>query len=399
MNASDRGRPGTARRWILAGVGAAIIILLLIVLREEIHEHPPEKPVLQRDTSYAPPDTAAPALQEVPKESVPPPPAKPPKAAHSVPHFESLINARVDTWADWNSLFSDTIRQTYSALLDSARLDTLPGARIALTFRGGGADRALVKRVFCKVESVRVDVKYMFPGEAVDFSVAPGFLGSVFFHGALQPRKGVYALKRVARQSNRPSGDSEFVPRQIVLALDSPPGFAYTVRTGIECLGRDGSGSQQPFFTSVKTVEFPRMVKISALARAAADTVLILSNNPRAIHDVAEAVPAATVLCLLISEDDIPEEELRTIRDYPNARLRVGARKEIDASFVVLNRSQALIEDRDLDPEFKRIAELCLKEGEMDRIGYPRVTRLVGERAVVQRLERKFRQYWVQAGE
>ena len=55
-------------------------------------------------------------------------------------------------------------------------------------------------------------------------------------------------------------------------------------------------------------------------------------------------------------------------------------------SFLVLNAASALLEGKDLDPEFKRILQLRRRDARADKVEYPHVTTLIQDRLQVQRL-------------
>jgi len=107
------------------------------------------------------------------------------------------LAGKVDSWEDWNSSFSDTVTRTYSAIFDSARLDTASGARLVFAASGRSEDILRVKRVFCVVDSVRPLVKYTFPGESVDFGIGSD-LPPCFLQGRVAARGRMVTLDRVA---------------------------------------------------------------------------------------------------------------------------------------------------------------------------------------------------------
>ena len=381
-------RPIYRNPWVLVG----LMILLLIVLsllelaRRGIVER--EVPtgvdtIRQRaDTIAIIPETMQPA--EEPPSSMP---GRPKGAAMEAKPYIETLPGRVDSWADWNASFTDTSTHTYSAIFDSAHIQGR-GNRIEFSSSGRSQDLLAVKSVFCRVSAVTALTKYTFPGVSVDFSVKPGFVASVFLRGHLRPREGSYGL---TIESVRNSGGS--AAAQFIALFKSPPGYAYVLQLGIECAAGGIPVSTRVFYSPPLSVEFPRMESYTSLFSGVGDTVLMVSNNARSISEVAGVLPGSIVAAVFVPVEDGSEAEEVHAEDFANLQLHVSAPGELDESFILLDASRVLIEEKDLDPGFKRMALLCVKEDQMEQIGYPRVTHFVRSTSAALRLRLKFNQY------
>jgi hypothetical protein len=313
-----------------------------------------------------------------------PPKSDPPDRV--VPEFSTMsVSGRVDSWEDWNSSFTDTATRTYSAIFDSARLDTLPGGVLIFSATGKEKDFLLVRRVFCTVDSVKQLVKYTFPGQSVDFGIGVGFAAGVSLRGALRPQDRSCNLQVFTPEGVPEQDDAVDARNQFTVVLNSTPGYAYRIRTGIECTLGGGRAGSRIYYTRPATVEFRRMVRFSTLARDAGDTVYILTANPRAIEDLSKVVRRSVINALFVPSKEGSEAEALRNEALPNVRLHVSRPRTLDQSFVVLNDTVAIVERNILDPEFKHTVQLKLHEAQMNRIGYPRVTSLCkGESAVLE---------------
>jgi hypothetical protein len=301
------------------------------------------------------------------------------------------VVGRVDSWEDWNSSFSDTVVRTYSAIFDSARIDTLPGGRIVFSPTGRQSDYRRVKRVFCAVDSVRQLVKYTFPGESVDFALGVGFAAGVSLQGALNPGGKTFALRSYTPEE-RPDGDqAKEVRNQFVVVLNSPPGYAYSIRTGIEIA--DDAGGTITYYTRPSTVEFRRIIRFHTLARDAGDTVLILTANPRAIEEISKVVRRSLVDAVFVPAHDPSEASQLRSESLPNVRLHVSVPRKLEQSFVVFNDSEAIVETNRPDPDFEHTGRLKLKPAQLSRIGYPRVTQFRDREESVEELRLLFLHY------
>jgi hypothetical protein len=240
---------------------------------------------------------------------------------------------------------------------------------------------------------VREVIKYTFPGQSVNFSVGPGFVGSVFFNGTLSPKESRIRLALMNPQQKPTYYESGRAPNQIIIFLHSRPGCAYRLRTGVECVQEGKPGSITTYYTRPTVVVFPKIVRFETFLPEAGDTVFIVSNNPKAIKDLAKALPHRVVYAVLVPVTAVSEGENPEKEELPNLHLHISSIGDLDESFVVLNGSLALIEEKMLDPDFTSIARLCLKESEMNQIGYPRVTRMVRGKSVVIRLMSRYQEY------
>ena len=301
------------------------------------------------------------------------------------------LAGEVDSWEDWNSSFSDTVTRTYSAIFDSARLDTTSGAGLVFAASGRSKDFVRVKQVFCIVDSVKPLVKYTFPGESVDFGIGVGFAAGVSFKGELQPRGSTFTLEYVSTGDERFKDEGSMVRNQFVVILNSPPGYTYKLRTGIECFpGREVSEGTRTYFTHPTKVEFRRMIRFQSLLAEAADTLFIVTANPGSISDLLKEAPRSWISAVLVPVHDRSEAEDLLKEEIPRLRLHVSVPRPLDKSFVVLNDSVALVEKNVLDPEFKRMAQMKLKGLPLSRIGLPRVTDLVRGASAIEELKLLF---------
>ena len=304
------------------------------------------------------------------------------------------LGGKVDSWEDWNSSFSDTVTRTYSAIFDSSRLDTTSGDRIEFSATGRSGDFVPVKRVFCTVDSVRPLLKYTFPGVSVDFVLGVGFASGVSFKGELEPRVGTFNLVLDPTADERIKEEGNIALNQFVVALNSPPGYRYTVRTGIECsLPRENSGRTRLYYTPAAKVEFRRMVRFQSLLGESADTLFILTSNPAALTDLAKAVPRSWISAVFVPVHDPAESEDLLRQEIHNLRIHVSVPRPVEKSFVIFNDSLALVEKNIIDPEFKRTAQLKLKGVQLNRIGLPRVTNLVRGESLVEELKLLYMHY------
>lgn len=348
---------------------------------------PPTDSLLARSDTSMPPPPVIEARQETVRAASRLMPSRIPYAGKP---YDETLPGKVDSWADWNGLFSDTSTHSCSVVFDGARIELLPERRIIFVAMNSPRENLVVKRVFCRANAVSELTKYTFPGESVDFSVKPGFVGSVFLQGQLRPQEGKYPL-RIEMVQSLGSGNS--TNAQFIASLKSPRGYSYSLQLGFECWIEGVKGSDRVYYSPPLEVGFPRMTSYTSLLSGAGDTVLIVSNNARAIVEISKKLPQSTILAAFIPVDDESEAEAVHPEAYPNLRLHVSTPEVIDESFLLLDRSRALVEERYLDPEFKRMALLCLKEDQMERIGYPRTTRLVRSKSYVERLRSKYQQY------
>ena len=388
-------------------VGGCIILLLasLIALilrwpqgaqpRTDLNE--PVQDLTQPDTSKTgisiavetPPSPPVTPSQEPAKLRVGP--RKAGSAERERPDYAPVnVSGRVDSWEDWNSSFSDSISRTYSAIFDSARLDTISG-RLVFSPTGGRNDFLPVKRVFCVVDSVRPLVKYTFPGQDVDFVIGVGFAVGISFRGALDPGARTCELEMFIPEPETESDTAaEIMHNQFVVQLGSVPGYSYVIRTGMECASAEEGKRSSVYYLRPSVVEFRRMVKYGLLARDAGDTVLILTANPKAIVDLSEAVRRSVLRAILVPAQDPDEADALYGKKLPNVELRVNSPRILDQSFVVFNDSEALVEKNTPDPDFMHTVQLNLKQRQVDRIGYPRVTQLFTDKSAVLELKRLF---------
>jgi hypothetical protein len=301
------------------------------------------------------------------------------------------LAGKVDSWEDWNSSFSDTVTRTYSAIFDSARLDTASGARLVFAASGRSEDFVRVKQVFCVVDSVKPLVKYTFPGESVDFGIGVGFATGVSFKGELQPRGKTFTLEHVATGDERFTDEGSIARNQFVVVLNSPPGYTYILRTGIECfLGGEGSEGTRTYFTHPARVEFRRMIRFQSLLAESGDSLFVLTSNPGAISDLLKEAPRSWISAVFVPVHDRSESEDLLKEENPRLSLHVTVPRPLDKSFVILNDSVALVEKNVLDPEFRRTAQLKLKGLQLNRIGLPRVTNLLRGESSVEELKLLF---------
>jgi hypothetical protein len=301
------------------------------------------------------------------------------------------LAGEVDSWEDWNSSFSDTVTRTYSAIFDSARLDTASGGGLVFAASGRREDFLRVKQVFCAVDSVKSLVKYTFPGESVDFGIGVGFEAGVSFRGELQPRGRLFPLEHVATGDERFKDEGKIARNQFVVVLNSPPGYTYTIRTGIECFpDEEGAEGTRTYFTHPAKVEFRRMIRFQSLLAEADDTLFIVTANPEAISDLLKYAPQSWISAVFVPVHDRSESEVLLKEEIPRLRLHVSVPRPLDKSFVILNDSVALVEKNVIDPEFRRTAQLKLKGLQLDRLGLPRVTNLVRGESAVEELKLLF---------
>ena len=392
---SDTPR-GISSRWWLLALLLVIIIAFLFGPCQRAGEHngspnntPPS--VVPRDSVQAgvekPPGPESPSPQALVVPERPPPRAAIPRLKEPLVDLTPRrIAGSVDSWEDWNASFSDTVTRTYSVIFDSARLDTAGGGAV-FSPSGMSLDNLPVKRVECVVESVRPLVKYTFPGEKVHFGIGVGFAAGVSWRGMLKPVPGTVRLETIGGSDDRFSDDAEVVRNQFVVVLNSPPGYAYTLRTVIECFVAGGSTKTRTYYTEPATVEFRRMVRFESLIRDTGDTLCMVTNNPAAIRDMATAAPHCRIAAVLVPLHDASEAESFEDEPIPNVSLHISAPRTLDRSFVVLSDSCALVEKNVLDPDFKRTARLRLKGVQLQQIGLPRVTALVTDPAAVEELK------------
>jgi len=330
---------------------------------------------------------------EAPSSLIPAPREHPPIRA-GVPRLKvsppdltpRRIAGSVDSWEDWNASFSDTVTRTYSVIFDTSRMDTAAGG-VVFSPSGMNLDNLRVKQVECIVDNVKPFVKYTFPGEKVNFGIGVGFAASVSWSGTLRPRPGAVRLETLVPSGDRYSGDVEMARNQFIVVLNSPPGYAYTLRTAIECYVAEGSPKTRTYYTAPATVEFRRMVRFESLIQDRGDTLFLVTNNPAAVRDVAASAPRSTVAAVLVPQHDASEAESLTGEPIPNVRLHVSAPRRLDRSFVILSGGGALVEKNVLDPDFKRTAELKLKGVQLQQVGLPRVTEFVTDTTAVEELK------------
>jgi hypothetical protein len=339
-----------------------------------------ELPIAMPAPTFVLPDSAgvpAPVHRlEVPSAIKGPPP---------LPTTIREISGRVDSWQDWNSSFSDTVTRTYSAIFDSARIDTLSGGRLAFSPTGRSQDFWPVSRVFCRIDSVRELIRYTFPGEEVRFSLGVAFAPSLSFRASLQPR-----VKSVGLDYSPHEEEPGMLRNQFLVVLNSPTGYAYSIRTGIESAG--GPGGSFVYYTPPVLVEFRRMIRYKSLLAAAADTVYLLTRNPRAVTDVARALPRAVINTVFVPRSDPDEADPLTREPLANVRLHLTAPRNLDQSFLIINDSEAILEENLLDPDFRHVAQLRPVSAPLDQTGLPRITHLILARGAVTRLKGTFQQ-------
>ena len=398
---SDPLRRLHSRWWLLALL--ALIVLLFLSGpcqkvgdhrrdRDEVTSHStivdtvdiivPSRPAAESPSTLSAALHAPPALPaEVPHVKVPPPDLSPRRVAGSV-----------DSWEDWNASFSDTVIRTYSAIFDSSRLDTAGGG-VVFSPSGLTLDNLRVKQVECIVDSVRPLVKYTFPGEKVNFGIGVAFAAGVSWQGTLRPRPGAVRLDAISPSDDRLSGDAGVARNQFMVVLNSPPGYAYTVRTAIECYVADGSPKTRTYYTAPAKVDFRRMVRFESLIPDTGDTLFVVTNNPAAIRDVAGAAPRSPLAAVFVPLSDPSEGDGLLNEHMPNVRIHVSSPRRLDRSFVILSDSGALVERNILDPDFRRTAELKLKGVQLQQIGLPRVTAFVTNADSVEELRLLYRHF------
>jgi len=388
--------PKIPSRWWLLALLLLIIIAFLFGPCQRVGEHQrggeeTPSPVLPRDTvrpgSITAPATESPAplsprfreraaaRADLPRLSVPPPDLTPRRVAGSV-----------DSWEDWNASFSDTVTRTYSVIFDSARLDTAGGG-VVFSPSGMTLDNLRVKQVECVVEKVRPFVKYTFPGEKVRFGIGVGFADAVSWRGALRPRPGTVRLEPLQPSGDRFVEEAVAARNQFIVVLNSPPGYAYTLRTAIECYVEGGAAKTRTYYTESAPVEFRRMIRFESLVRDGGDTIYLVTNNPAAVRDLAAAAPRSRVAAVLVPLRDASEGQSLLDERPANVALHVSAPRTLDRAFVVLSDSVALVEKNVLDPDFRRTAQLKLKGVQLQQVGLPRVTALLTDAGAVQELK------------
>ena len=391
----DTKRSARSRWWLLA-ILLLIVIVFLFGPCQKVGDHargPDEGTVRSSvaDTQLivvgSPPVTESPsplspglrepppASAEISRLNVPPPDLSPRR-----------IGGSVDSWEDWNASFSDTVIRTYSVIFDSSRMDTASGS-VVFSPTGLTLDNLRVKQVECIVDSVRPLIKYTFPGEKVNFGVGVGFASSVSWQGTLRPRPGTTMLETFTPPDDRLAGDAGVARNQFIVILNSPPGYAYRLRTAIECYVADGSPKTRTYYTARASVEFRRMVRFESLIPDTGGTIYLVTNNPAAVRDMAVAAPRATLAAVLVPLHDASEAESLLKEEMPNVRLHVSAPRMLDRSFVILSDSGALVERNVIDPDFRRTAELKLKGVQLEQMGLPRVTTLVTDPDAVEELK------------
>ena len=397
---SSTGRNSKKYRFFLAFV---VVILLVVALLVRPWEHTTtlkgagdrvNLPLAADSSSFviAVPPPPAPAANAPEPAKIKKPLLKPDRVTRVTPAPRPVTLAgKVDSWEDWNSSFSDTVTRTYSAIFDSARLDTASGAGLVFAASGMSEDFVRVKQVFCIVDSVKPLVKYTFPGESVDFGIGVGFAAGVSFKGDLQPRGRTFTLEYHAAGDERFKDEGSMARNQFVVVLNSPPGYTYVLRTGIECfLGEKGSEGTRTYFTHPAKVEFRRMIRFQSLLTESTDTLFILTANPGAISDLLKEAPRSWISAVFVPVHDRAESENLLKEEIPRLRLHVTVPRPLERSFVIFNDSLALVEKNVLDPEFKRTAQLKLKGLQLKKIGLPRVTNLVRGESGIEELKLLF---------
>lgn len=387
---------------MISGIVVLLALVALLWIRPSGTSIPPEKTT---ERAEAPPtiEERGEAKDSFAVETSPPAPPVPPTPVHRsagripattaprnrgpMPTLAFDVSGHVDSWQDWNSSFSDTVTRTYSAIFDSARLDTLPRGILAFSPSGKNKDFRPVKRVFCRIDSVQDLVKYTFPGQSVRFNIGVAFAASVAFRGDLHPERNPVALTPFTPEYDNTSAITDIVRNQFIVVLHSPTGYAYALRTGIECEPPDDSMGTTTYFTRPVVVEFRRMIRYESLLSSAAETVFLLTGNPRAVSDVSRALPGSLISVVFVPRNDPHEAEALGTEKLANVRLVVSTPRILEQSFVILNESEALVEETALDPDFKHIAQLRTKSIAMDEVGYPRVTRFISNKSAVSRLK------------
>ncbi len=303
------------------------------------------------------------------------------------------VSGRLDSWEDWNSSFADTAVRTCSAIFDSARIDTMAGGVLGFASEGRKGKLVPISQIFCRIDSVKKLVKYTFPGQGVDFSIGVGFHLSPSFSGNLSPDDRFCRLTFIGTPEREHEEESGQLARnQVLLLLTSPPGYAYVLRVGIECRDSRNPGVGTIYYTRPTVVEFRRMIRYQTLLGGAGDTILLVTNNPKAAPEVARAAPRSIVSAVFIpaGADQLPDP---VAPDLPNLRLRRTPARALRESILILSGSEALVEARELDPEFRNILQLRRKEERTEQTGYPRVTTYVTETLQVGRLRSTFDSY------
>jgi hypothetical protein len=392
---------------VVAGCVILLLASLVVMMRRWPHGTSPGEESSEVPQTLTEPDTGKIGLPAVPESRSSSPVtgseepgkpagtannAKPPEREHP-DYSPATVSGRVDSWEDWNLSFSDSISRTYSAIFDNARLDTVSGGRLVFSATGRQKDFLTVKRVFCSVDSVKPLVKYTFPGQSVDFVIGVGFAAGISLRGRLDPQQKTCELEQFNPERESISDESERMRNQFIVLFNSTPGYAYLIRTGIECAYPGEERYTKTYYTRPAAVEFRRMVRYATLARDAGDTVLILTANPKAIEDLSRVVRRSLIEAVFVPVSDPDEAEALQKEQLPNVRLHISLPRVLDRSFVVLNDSEALIEQNVLDPDFRHTVQLKLKEAQMSRIGYPRITHLSTDASAVLELKFLFRHF------
>ncbi len=392
---------------VVAGCVILLLASLVVLVRRWPHGPGPGSESNEIPQNLTQPDTSKTSLPVIPELPSTPPvttseePGKPagtkpdpnPPEKERPDYSPVSVSGRVDSWEDWNVSFSDSISRTYSAIFDAARLDTLSGGRLVFSPTGKQKDFLPVKRVFCTVDSVRPLVKYAFPGQSVDFVLGVGFAAGISLRGRLNPLQKTCDLEQFNPEREPITDESDIMRNQFVVMFSATPGYAYVIRTGIECVFPGEGKYTKTYYMRPAIVEFRRMVRYAALARDAGDTVLILTANPRAIEDLSKVVRRSLIEAVFVPVNDPDEAGALQKEELPNVRLHMSLPRALDRSFVVFNDSEALVEQNVLDPDFKHTVQLKLKEAQMNRIGYPRITHLYTDASAVLELKFLFRHF------
>ncbi len=405
----------TISKRLLLGAVVALVVALLALWPWRQSGTPPAigptervSPASTSDTSSGtlhsgesllePDPSRAPALASAEISTLPPRSAtrrtKPAAAKTLASRTEiASVSGRLDSWEDWNSSFADTAVRTCSAIFDSARIDTMAGGVLGFAAEGKKGRLVPISQIFCRIDSVKNLVKYTFPGQGVEFSIGVGFHLSPSFSGNLSPDERFCRLTFVGtpeRGHNEESGP--LARNQVLLLLTSPPGYSYVLRVGIECRDSRNPGVGTIYYTRPTIVEFRRMIRYQTLLGGAGDTILLVTNNPKAAPEVARAAPRSIVSAVFIPAgvDQLPDP---VGPDLPNLRVRRTPARSLRESILILSASEALVEARELDPEFRNILQLRRKEERTEQAGYPRVTTYVTEKMQVGRLRSTFDSY------
>jgi hypothetical protein len=137
-------------------------------------------------------------------------------------------------------------------------------------------------------------------------------------------------------------------------------------------------------------VEFRRMIRYKSLLSAASDTVFLLTGNPRAISELGRMLPRSVVSAVFVPRNDPDEADALDGGTPANVRLHVTAPRILDQSFLIINDSDAIVEENQIDPDFRHVAQLRPRSAPLDQAGLPRITHRILSRPAVNRLKAIF---------